>query len=461
MKTFLKRLALCLGGLALLLILFHAVENWRGRRAWAQWKQARIAAGDSFDLARLMPPEVSDADNFGAAPLIAAAVSGKSKDKFPVAPSALAESKALGSWREAQRADLDALKAKLKITDWQEILGPVEGELAELTEASQRPSCRLLKTYDLAGGEFPQLLGMRHRARLLSLRALVALHEKRDLAALADIHTGLRVAAHLQKEPHLISQLLRLAWVNILLQPIWEGLQDQRWNEAQLAELQTSLAGIDLVDSYRRGWQAERLGMLASFEKVAAASPWARPNIFNTNGRWGTLLGRLFLPTGWLHQNMLRMDRFNVAQFNDVLDPARHRIGARASQSTSDAFSRIRRSPYTFIFQLTAPALSAQNLRLARSQSGLDLAVITCALERYRLAKGRYPASLEALAPAYLPKAPVDVLEGQPLKYASADGKTFRLYSLGWNLTDEGGQLVPRGQDGNLILEQGDWIWSR
>ena len=81
--------------------------------------------------------------------------------------------------------------------------------------------------------------------------------------------------------------------------------------------------------------------------------------------------------------------------------------------------------------------------------------------ERHHFDKGSYPENLESLAPTYLPKAPVDVLEGQPLRYTTKGKQGFQLYSLGWNLTDEGGQPSPRSTDGTLNQEQGDWVWSR
>ncbi len=454
MKTFLKRLTLCLGGLLVLLILFHLVENWRGRRAWKQWKQARIAAGDSYDVARLIPPEVPDEENFARAPRIAEAVTGSKGPgpALPALPTLFSKAGALQEWRMGQKADLEGLKAELKTTDLKEILTPWEIELAALTEAAKRPHCRLVKDYENADA-MPQLLGMRARARMLSLRALIALREKREGAALEDVLTGLRVVNHLQKEPHLLSQLLRLAWVNILMQPIWEGLQEHRWNGIQLAKLQESLGQIDLVSSYKTGWQFERVFyMVRSAEEMAEAAPWSSNNLFAENTG---LIGRC-LPKGWIYQNLMRTDQQNAAQFNDVLHPETHRIEVRASQAAETTITKVHRTPYTFIFLMGYPGLAGQNLRMARSQSGLDMAVIACALERHRLDKGRYPETLAALAPAYLSKAPVDVLEGQPLRYSPRGKDAFQLYSLGWNLTDEGGQVAPKGSE-----DQGDWVWSR
>jgi hypothetical protein len=88
----------------------------------------------------------------------------------------------------------------------------------------------------------------------------------------------------------------------------------------------------------------------------------------------------------------------------------------------------------------------------ARNQTLVNEAFIACGLERYRLAHGQYPKTLEALVPQFAEKLPHDIVGGQPLKYhRTADGQ-FVLYSVGWNETDDGG--VP----GKSVTE-GDWVW--
>jgi hypothetical protein len=65
------------------------------------------------------------------------------------------------------------------------------------------------------------------------------------------------------------------------------------------------------------------------------------------------------------------------------------------------------------------------------------------AVYRYRAAYGKFPESLSALVPAYLKALPDDPCAGsagKPLRYRVTDGgKSFLLYSLGPDLTDNGG----------------------
>ena len=54
-------------------------ENWRGKRAWGNYKRAAEARGERFDLASLVPP-VSDDQNFFYAPIVAETLDQIRKD---------------------------------------------------------------------------------------------------------------------------------------------------------------------------------------------------------------------------------------------------------------------------------------------------------------------------------------------------------------------------------------------
>lgn len=109
--------------------------------------------------------------------------------------------------------------------------------------------------------------------------------------------------------------------------------------------------------------------------------------------------------------------------------------------------------------QIAIPALLGQIERMARLQSALDQAAIACALERYRLASGAYPATLTELCPNFMAQIPHDIVNGQSLRYAR-QGEGFRLYSVGWDLKDEGGRLVwNTDSKPSLDPAKGDWPW--
>jgi len=79
------------------------------------------------------------------------------------------------------------------------------------------------------------------------------------------------------------------------------------------------------------------------------------------------------------------------------------------------------------------------------------------ALQRYNLENGSYPARLDKLVPRYLKAVPIDPFGvGKPLRYKPLDGgKSFLLYSVGGNMTDDGGKPSPHKydwQNGDMLL---------
>jgi tetratricopeptide (TPR) repeat protein len=66
-----RRIGYGVGVLALAVALFYAEEDWRGHKAWQQFKQQSEASGERFELA--IPPAVPDDQNFALAPIVASA----------------------------------------------------------------------------------------------------------------------------------------------------------------------------------------------------------------------------------------------------------------------------------------------------------------------------------------------------------------------------------------------------
>ncbi len=76
-----------------------------------------------------------------------------------------------------------------------------------------------------------------------------------------------------------------------------------------------------------------------------------------------------------------------------------------------------------------------------------DLTRISLALAAAKADTGAWPQALEELAPKYIKQVPLDRFTGEPLVYKpQADG--FVLYSLGINMTDDGGLYMRNGFGG-------------
>jgi hypothetical protein len=174
-----------------------------------------------------------------------------------------------------------------------------------------------------------------------------------------------------------------------------------------------------------------------------------------------------FGPSGWLVQNELRIARFETKWYLPVVGKDTETISPANVRAAGNALDREmrHRTPENVLETLFLPGLGNVATKFAYAQSSVDLARTAVALERYRLAHGEYPESLDALAPKFIAQVPHDVIGGGPLKYRRASDGQFVLYSVGWNERDDGGVVVTKAVGMNsdrtpiLDISQGDWVW--
>ena len=442
------------------LLLFHSVENFRGKRAWEAWRRSREALGDRYDWNRLLPSAVPDEQNFAKAPCIASVfVSGSSVSFLDGLPelSMPEQGAKQGDWQVGRAEDLEAWRIAFNTPDLLAGLKPFDVRLNEIAEAARRPECQI------PAGSIPSLLGLRRIAMLYKVRALVRIAEGKPEQALDDIQTCLRMVRHLDASPVLVTAMLQNAILRVSLQAIWEGLEKHCWNERQLTILQQDLSRIDLLVSWQSMWQGERLFSLDQMESGMKASSWERarglammwPDIEASPSWQRTFAIWSLVPKGWTYQNQRSWDQACVEQLMPAVDPSKHRF----DPSLSERFAVERSTPWAWIMETTLPAVIGQQGRFARIQTALDQALVVCGLERYRLAKGSYPESLEFLIPQFAIRLPTDVVSGGSLHYHRIDPQAFQLYAIGWNGQDDDGKLVSEGNPPRQILSSGDWSW--
>lgn len=425
-----------------------------GQHAWERWKAQREAKGDVYTFDKLVPPQVPDDENFAMAPIVAGAIRGKGVDpRWQVILNAKEPPSDSAPWKTGQRLEREAWAKTLGGGTVRQGLAAYDASLDALVEASKRPTSRLPITYERQ--EVPALLGFRKAIRLLRLRALTKLDEGDSGGALSDTLACFRVANHFSHEPSLIASLLCLACTSIAMQPVWEGLNGHRWNDQQLQELETRLSELSPMASLRRGFAGERIFPVEMFTNLAEGKP--APEWFDgAASGWGHAPG--FPLKSEIYWNLLNADRYNATIFLDSMDPRAHRVYPELANQYATWYSG-RFNPHTFAARLTVLDLATQVVRGARYEAALDEARVACALERYRLAHGSYPDSLNALVPAFMDHLPHDLVTGGLLHYQSA-GESYTLYENGWDGKDDGGVIAK--DTGNRNLEDpnhGDWVW--
>lgn len=91
-----------------------------------------------------------------------------------------------------------------------------------------------------------------------------------------------------------------------------------------------------------------------------------------------------------------------------------------------------------WILEFLLPSLENALLQGERTETTRDATTVVIAMELHRRRHGEWPASLEELVPALLPRVPLDPFDGRALKLTIRDGRPV-LYSIGNDYIDDGG----------------------
>lgn len=474
--------------LALLVALAYPVSTWLGRRSVERFMASMRDQGYVTNAAAYFSPSGPAEENYFLHPA-ALAEQEKSgsivkdlKSFEPPLPGisrrletgepALARRADLRTWITPPMADeagtarhllaaiepssrrLDELREALKRprAEW-----PLDGSLGTGTETIEkivRSQFRLRPVADFAADEAYLHLALGDSARAAA-----------DVAAMFECNR-----LYLSSKPTIVALLLHEALSRGTTKLIWEGIARSSWNEAQLASFESALARENpqsaLIQAFRgeaalleiwasrvssleshdqganllKGWDADldRVG-----QRLRGIWCELRPIGFVISKHVRSqraLFGEMTLPDGSARQ---RFEPEDLARFRSTLDSLPQAITTSESGATHTGRD-IDAEAWGMLRSLSTTVLRAE-ATIALTRTGI-------ALERYRLQHGTHPASLQELVPAYLPSILLDPFTRQPLHYRlQADGSP-QVWSIGANLTDEGG-LAKRDRD------QGDLIW--
>jgi len=467
MKRPLKVMLWLLAAPVALGLLFHAEEYVRGRYLWERHLRGLAARGDSLDIRKYIPPPIPDDQNMAAAPIFAEFFSTNRPIKARLFNLQIpyAWSNYTAGWRAGSRPDLNLWRAALSNEGLLAALAVYEPIMKEVEAAAQRPQARFPLHYEegavMADFHATSLLKL---AKLYRLKALAELEAGATEAAFADITLIIRLSQALSREPVLLSLQCRGSMLQVAMLPFWEGAIEHRWNPEQLLQLQqdfTKAALFKQMDLVLRGKRCEILWWESDL--LSNLSSWLG-DIHLTYVKRNRLA--FLVPKGWIYINCLNLDRSYLKYILPCLDSRGQRfhpdrLGGFAVDSNPRCITDV---PYHYLEAILLSGMALDLARIAYAQTAVQQAMTACALERYRLARGRFPEKLDELVPQYLAAVPKDVIDGQPLRYRREGAKGFVLYSIGWNMKDDGGEVAwmktffanetPRLDD-----KAGDWVW--
>jgi hypothetical protein len=294
---------------------------------------------------------------------------------------------------------------------------------------------------------------------LLRFRANLDLALGRPVEARRAVEAQLRLARVFSKKPTLLLHFVAVSGLSIARETVWRGLENGAWDDSALSAFATEFLGWNTLADFQWSMETER-AWSRELDTTLLRDPQLTMQVVTLGRSPSSKINEWMLwlsisRPAWHRDNQLWYERAQdelatmidttagvwrpiVRQFEpEKLSEAQREVDlALAAQSMGFVHSSLQKSVW----------IHAQN----------KMAAIACALELARRAKGKYPDTLEALVPAYLPHLPIDPATGVAFRYAVQPDGTYRLYSVGFDREDQGGKL---SEDSDRHQFDPDWPW--
>lgn len=501
---------------ALLVLGLHLLLGYLAAQNWREAESQLKASGETLDFMALVPKPVPDADNFFAVEPLKDIAWIMDNDEEKGAPAQRRQR--LEGLKLAHTSDQPKISISSDYgTPWnaplwadylrrskvlpmpadsgspgRDILASLAASDAlfrELGSGLNRPHAFITPHWRdrelpprLMAVRNPHLSGVMTLAKASVLRAQAAVAAGETQHAVDTLRILLRLAEGQGHEPMILNSLVSLVLCGQTVDPLWSLLQSRQATEAQLAALQRDLDRQSTRDIVLKGLRGE----------LAAMADWADWLGRHNGDDWvsevlspnSSLVSARHPRTKWDEMKLQALCRLNpraiglgnkasiVTWFLDYQIEPMKKQGFKGQQK---GYARVVAglgsgtlggSAFEVLAAEVLPASGTVGGKASKVQTRLDQARLACALERYYLQHHQYPAALSALVPGFLAAVPLDVIDGQPMRYARTPAGRYRLWSLGTDADDDGGKVIPSPTDTpdapkvNASDYPGDWVWS-
>jgi hypothetical protein len=357
-----------------------------------------------------------------------------------------------------KQAALSEEEYELGIANWHEWLekpfGPYRVQAAKLmglhgetlqlaAEALRRPKCRFPLDYsavceDLICG--PHLPHLRDLGRLFAVEALSHAEASRAGSSSDSIRNVLRLADALENEPLMMSQLVRLNVLHTAYDALQAVQTSHPFAERELRALVADLRAQNIAAMTATALMGERVIVAHTVDRLISGELSIKDVIKSRRDPEGAGLINIrgllkFLP---LREKAAALGVMAKAVDASRLPPWQALKAMRVIRQREAIPIRINTEIVTFLL----PAFEPIHRRALLAWARRDAAVIGLSCELYKSRHGRYPDELGRLAPEFLKDIPPDPFTGKPFVYrrkGEGEAAGFIVYSVGDNLTDDGG----------------------
>ncbi|MBX9627420.1 MAG: hypothetical protein K2X82_26690 [Gemmataceae bacterium] len=267
----------------------------------------------------------------------------------------------------------------------------------------------------------PDVQKLRTVFALLEVDARVAVLAGDPDRAVRDARATLVAVRAIGDEPFLISQLVRMAGVNVACRTVMQVLA---WGEPAegLAEFQAELLAEADHPGYLIGLRGERAGVDKLFDGLQSGKLGAKDLIYLEGGadRQPQLLqeGAFLLYKGFLPGDRAEALRVLTEYIEAAKLPLHEQKAAVAAVQLPP------KPPDSFRYLVTrmiVPAVERVHEAHLRTRGELRAAATAIACERFRRKTGVYPQTLGQIPKDILAEVPADPYTGRPLGYVATD----------------------------------------
>ena len=309
----------------------------------------------------------------------------------------------------------------------------------------------------------------------LSLRIAAAAHTGEAAKAHEAALLIARFSQASMNDSMLIGLLVGTSGSEILRHAAWEICAAHAGTAEDFARLESALTALDFRSSTLRAYRSEMAVNINTIQFLKRKSDNSLEQLIALNSAGGSKGSAFEYVTKYaMLSGNLDASAAVIAEheFKFLIKPLRDH-GWQAARKASQEWEReltkmqghLWSHPSYIIPSIICPVYTNLINRSIFTQALLNQAIIACALERYRIEKGSYPNSLDAVRLSDGKPLPLDPIHEKPMGYRNtADGK-YALWSVGFDGKDDGGKRTlnekkPENTQFHKTDYVGDWVWD-
>jgi len=337
-------------------------------------------------------------------------------------------------------------------------------------------------------------LSMRGAVRQLGAAAILDLHNGSYGAAITNILVSLAIVERNATEGLELDHMVRLATLSTTTGPTWEALQTTNITDAQLAGLQNGWERLNLLKDAENAMVGERAWDLAEVARSRQSHQGFVDTITpllsfgasgGSGGSWRDTVddlvkgSRLAVGEALWRSSWSYSDELHTLKSYQVIIDALRKMETDTNQFyRADYDAMISRLGMLGLTNYNNPLYKVIGFpdleeafgggwklpgTMIRTETARRIVITAIALKRFQLKHGAVPQNLDELVPEFLVSVPIDPFDGKPLKYHPNADKTFRLYGVGEDGIDDGGNPTNTAGDGFSWQSNHarDWVWPQ